>query len=181
MQFHIGILGAHRNAEKTYDLMRRQVWWPTMKQDVHRWWDKCLTCLRFRKQPRKQEAVAVIPSNAECWDEVMIDLEGPNNPADKQGCKYHMTYICCLCHGALLEAGTRASSTEARRMFACCVFRSGRLPSLLRSDRGAEFKNALMAEYAALVGIGHRFGTPWRPMEQGLVEGVHRCKRSLEC
>ena len=73
-----------------------------------------------------------------------------------------------------MESGTRASSAEVRRMFASCVFRSGTLPSLLRSDRGPEMKNALMAEYAALVGIGDRFGTPWRPMEQGLVEGKHR-------
>ena len=30
-----------------------------------------------------------------------------------------------------------------------------------------------MQEYSALVGIGRRFGTPWRPMEQWLVEGAH--------
>ena len=30
-----------------------------------------------------------------------------------------------------------------------------------------------MSEYTSLVGLGHRFGTPWRPMEQGLVEGKH--------
>ena len=58
-------------------------------------------------------------------------------------------------------------------MFACCVFRSGTIPTLLRSDRGPELKNALMAEYTALLGLGRRFGTPWRPMEQGLVEGAH--------
>ena len=58
-------------------------------------------------------------------------------------------------------------------MFARCVFRSGTVPSLLRSDRGPEFKNALMQEYCALLGIGRRFGIPWRPVEQGLVEGVH--------
>ena len=31
-----------------------------------------------------------------------------------------------------------------------------------------------MIEYGALVGLGHRFGTPWRPMEQGLVESKHK-------
>ena len=30
------------------------------------------------------------------------------------------------------------------------------------------------AEYTALVGLNRRFGTPWRPMEQGLVEGAHK-------
>ncbi len=34
--------------------------------------------------------------------------------------------------------------------------------------------NALMAEFTAVLGTGHRFGTPWRPMEQGLVENKHK-------
>ena len=78
--------------------------------------------------------------------------------------------MCCLYHGVLLQC----NASEARLIFARCVFASGAVPSLLRSDRGPEFKNALMQEYCALLGIGRRFGTPWRPVEQGLVEGVHR-------
>ena len=58
-------------------------------------------------------------------------------------------------------------------MFAECMLRSGTIPSLLRSDRGPEFMNELMHEYTACLGIGRHFGTPWRPMEQGLVEGKH--------
>jgi hypothetical protein len=123
--------------------------------------------------PRKQEAVPVIPTGRDCWEEVMIDLEGPSNPADKDRCKYTMTYICCLCQGILIEPGQRLTANETRRMFACCIMRSGTLPTLVRSDRGPELKNALMAEYSSLIGLGHRFGTPWRPMEQGLVESRH--------
>ena len=145
-----------------------------MKKDVQSWWESCLTCLRFRKMPQKQEAVPVVPTNRDCWEEVMIDLEGPSNPADKDGCKYTMTYICCLCHGILIESSARITARETRRMFASCIMRSGTLPTLVRSDRGPELKNALMAEYSALVGLGHRFGTPWRPMEQGLVESRHQ-------
>ena len=48
------------------------------------------------------------------------------------------------------------------------------MPDLLRHDRGAEFKNILMQEYCALVGVGRRLGTPWRPVEQGLVENSHK-------
>ncbi len=123
--------------------------------------------------PKKQEAIPVIPTERDCWEEVMIDLEGPSNPSDKAGCKYTMTYICCLCHGILIESSPRLTANETRRMFACCIMRSGTLPTLVRSDRGPELKNALMAEYCSLVGLGHRFGTPWRPMEQGLVESRH--------
>ena len=90
----------------------------------------------------------------------MVDLEGPSNPADKSGCKYTMTYICCLCQGLLLESAPRITAAEVRRMFANCVMRSGTLPVLLRTDRGPELKNTLMAEYGSMLGLGHRFGTP---------------------
>ncbi|MEC8937001.1 MAG: integrase zinc binding domain-containing protein, partial [Pseudomonadota bacterium] len=173
LQCHTGMLGAHRNADKTTALILRQAWWATIKDDVKKWWQQCITCLRFRRMAQKQEQQAVIPVDAECWEEVMIDLEGPSNPADKQGNKYSMTYICCICHGVLTDRSPVCNSVEARRMFASCMLRSGTIPSLLRSDRGPELKNALMLEYTALIGLGRRFGTPWRPMEQGLVEGAH--------
>ena len=51
----------------------------------------------------------------------MIDLEGPSNPPDKDGNRYTMTYICCLCYGVLLEPGRRLTMTETRRMFATCA------------------------------------------------------------
>ena len=50
---------------------------------------------------------------------------------------------------------------------------------MVRSDQGPEFKNAIMKEYTALLGIGHRFGTAWRPMEQGLVENAHKETQKL--
>ena len=145
-----------------------------MKEDVDRWIEKCLTCLRFRKMPQKTESVPVIRTDAECWEEVMVDLEGPNHTADKDGNIYTMTYICCVCYGILTDAAPKASAAETRRMFANCMFRSGSIPTLVLSDRGAEFKNELMKEYEAIIGIGHRFGTAWRPMEQGLVENKHK-------
>ncbi len=173
LQCHVGVLGAHRNTEKTLNIVSRQAWWSTMRRDLELWIQRCMTCLRFRRMAQKQESPEVVPVDAECWQEVMIDLEGPSNPPDKQGNKYSLTYICRVCRGLLTERSCKCNATEARRMFAVCVFRSGTLPLLL-SDRGPELKNALMSEYSALIGLGHRFGTPWRAMEQGLVEGVHQ-------
>ena len=36
-QCHVGIMGAHRNVEKTVALLSRQVWWQTMRRDVEQW------------------------------------------------------------------------------------------------------------------------------------------------
>ena len=92
---------------------------------------------------QKTPQVPAVPVTAECWEAVMIDLEGPSTPADKSGNIYVMTYICVVCYGVLLEEPTACNRHEARRMFANCMFRSGRVPRMIRSDRGPEFKNAI--------------------------------------
>ena len=145
-----------------------------MKTDVEEWVKDCLTCIRFRKRPMKQEAVAVKPRQLECWQEVMVDMEGPSNPSDKLGNRYVMTYICCLCHGVLLEPCRDLTFSEVRRAFGRCLFRAGTLPTVIRSDRGTEFRSTLIREYLALVGARQKYGTPWRPMEQGIVERSHQ-------
>ena len=71
----------------------------------------------------------------------MIDLEGPNIPPDREGNRHSMTYNCCLCRSLLADRAPKCNATEARRMFARGILRSGTIPSWLRSDRGPEFKN----------------------------------------
>ena len=138
-------------------LVLRRCWWDRVDHDVTRWVDRCLTCIKFRKIAQKAPSPEAVPITAECWEEVMIDLEGPWSPATKSGNRYSMTYICCLCHGLLLEHAPKANAAEARRMFASCMFRSGTIPTLARSDRGPELKNAICESTPPL-----RYGPPIR-------------------
>ena len=110
LQSHVGIFGAHRSAEKTLIIMKRQVFWQSMIKDVERWIDKCMTCIRFRKIPRKQEAVPVVPSGAECWEEILIDLEGPSAL---------VTFTW-----AMVEVFSSAEKTE--KLVGVCIFLLGR-------------------------------------------------------
>ena len=116
-----------------------------MAADIWKWVQACGTCLRYRRVPQKVPSSPSIPSELECWQEVMIDLEGPN-PRDKMGNRYYMTYICCLCHGVLINGMADTTAAEARRAFATCMFRSGTIPTMVRSDQGPEFKNRIMEE-----------------------------------
>ena len=173
-QAHVGVFGGHRLTAQTSDILKRLVWWKGMKADVEKWIGECLVCLRFRKRPTKNQSRGVVRPNVQCWEEVMIDFEGPSNPSDSRGNRYVLTYICCLCHGVLLEPCTDLKHAEVRRAFSRCLFRSGTLPRLVRSDRGIEFRSVLMQEYIALLGARQKFGMAWRPMEQGIVERSHQ-------
>ena len=150
-----------------------------MKEDITAWADECITCIRFRKRPTKQDQVSVKPTHLHPWQEVMIDCEGSSHPTDAQGNAYVLTYYCCLCHGVFLEPMKNLTHSEIRRAFSRCLFRSGVIPKILRSDRGPEFKNLLMQEFTALVGLRHRFGAPWRPVEQAGVERIHQEMQKL--
>jgi len=173
LQAHTGMFGAHRSAEKTLFLLERLVYWDGMREHVQQWTDQCLNCIKGRKRPTKQPAVAVKPAGLHCWQEVMIDCEGPN-PEDRFGNRFSLTYLDCLSHGVLLEPMKNLSHSEVRRAFSRCVFRSRTLPVLLRSDRGQEFRNVLMEEYCALLNMRHRFSMRMRPCEMGPNERVHQ-------
>ena len=67
-------------------------WWEKMSEDIKNWVKQCLTCIRFRQRPTKQETGPVKPTHLHPWQEVMVDCEGTSQPADEQGCTYSLTY-----------------------------------------------------------------------------------------
>ena len=108
-----------------------------------------------------------------CWQEVSVDFEGPNRE-DRWGFRYTLTYLDCLSHAALVEPVRSLSHAEVRRAFGKCIFRSRTLPTLVRSDRGTEFKNAMMAEFLTLLNVQQKFSTAMRPCEMGANERMHQ-------
>ena len=76
LQVHIGAFGGHRLANQTMLILSRVAAWPGDRKDVEKWVEDCMTCLRFRRRPTKQEAKAVMPLDCEAWEEVMVDCEG---------------------------------------------------------------------------------------------------------
>ena len=148
---HSSPLGAHRSADATTALLRRIVWWPHLARDVQSWHDHCVTCAKLRREPRKARQTAVPGSVYDPWQEVVVDMEGPLTPPSIEGHRYIMTYMCNFCGGILLEPVRTLQAAEVRAAFSRCLFRSGTLPVLLRTDRGPEFTNALL-------GIPHSHG-----------------------
>ena len=108
-----------------------------------------------------------------CWQEVSIDCEG-HNREDREGYRDSIMYFCCLSHAVLLEPMRSLTHGDVRKAFMKCVLRSRTLPTLMRLDRGVEFKNALKQELNALLGAEQRFSMALRPYEMGSNERVHQ-------
>ena len=65
-----------------------------------------------------------------------------------------MTYMCNFTGAILLEPAKHLKAQEIRRLFSKCMFRSGTLPVVVRTDRGPEFTNTLMR--GRVPALGHR-------------------------
>ena len=98
LQAHVGIMGAHRNAKKTVMTLAKTCWWKAMLADCEAFTEKCIVCVKGRKKPLKQEAVASKPTRLEAWEEVSVDMEGPMLPPDAQGTRFVMSYLDGLTH-----------------------------------------------------------------------------------
>ena len=177
---HSGALGGHKSSDKTYKVLARTVWWTGMREDVQKWVDRCLVCLKARSRPRKVEAGVSRCFADHCWQEVSVDFEGPNRE-DRWGFRYTLTYLDCLSHAVLVEPVRSLSHAEVRRAFGKCIFRSRTLPTLVRSDRGTEFKNAMMAEFLTLLNVQQKFSTAMRPCEMGANERMHQEVQGSSC
>merc|ERR1712026_204666 len=70
----VGVFGGHRLLDQTMRILKRLVWWSGMRREVAAWIDGCMTCIRFRKRPTKQDAVAVKTRDSNCWEEVMVEI-----------------------------------------------------------------------------------------------------------
>ena len=171
---HVGPMGGHRPADKSAALLLRTCWWSGLVKDVEHFVSRCWQCLQFRKVPQKLPASFIVTGTLGPWQHVVMDCEGPVSPTDRDGYRYVLTYLCSLSGGALFEPLRNLGHSEFRTGFSRCVFRSGTVPARVSSDCGTEMRNAAMAELKALMNIGSRFGTPWRPVEQGAVERQHQ-------
>eukprot|EP00972_Heterocapsa_arctica_P082358 12135835-Heterocapsa_arctica.AAC.1 len=100
---HVGPFGGHKNAAQTAEMLQRLVYWQHVVRDVERWVDRCWTCVQYRRRCSKVQASFIVATTFLPWQEVMVDVEGPSCPPDRDGWCYVLTYSDLLCGGSLLE------------------------------------------------------------------------------
>lgn len=118
-QVHQGTFGGHRSADRTLNILSRSVLWNGIKEDVRKWVEKCVTCLKARSKAKKVTAGASKCLADCCWQEVSVDCEGPNRE-DRWGYRYSITYMDCLSHAVMIEpirSLTHAEAYSGRALF----------------------------------------------------------------
>ena len=167
----------HQSTRKTLDRLQEVYKWPRQRSEVGEYIRRCARCSvhtdKRERPPPTEMPVAHYPAQL-----VGMDMCGPFPPS-RNGNRYLLTVID---HATgWVEARPLATKTAANVLHyleADYIPRFGP-PEVLITDRGLEFRNALVEGYLRHLGVDVRHTTPYHPQTNGKIERFHRTIKAI--
>jgi len=133
---------------------------------------QCPVCQKLSQVATRVNTEPFTSSKMEPMDTVNIDSIG-EVPEDEFGNKYILTVICCFSRFVELYALKDLTARTAARCLLQHIGRYG-APVRIRSDRGPQFANEVIAELLKLVGTEHQLTLAYSSEENGIVERANK-------
>jgi hypothetical protein len=168
---HKSPIGAHQGIENTYQKLKERYYWPGMRNAVKHYIKGCDECQR-RGQPFRKEPLIPIKIG-EPFHRVGIDIKGPL-PITKKENRYIIVAMDYLTKWPEAKATSEAKASDVAKFLHQEIICRHGTPSILLSDRGTPFVNALIKELCEKGEIRHRLTSPYRPQTNGMVERFNR-------
>jgi hypothetical protein len=163
----------HLGAEKMLQRIRREFYWPNLKQEVKNYCQSCDKCFARKTSNISNRAPLGQYLVGEPMERVQIDILGPL-PLTTNGNKYILTM--CDCFTKWVEAiplPNQEASTVAKGFVNEFISRFG-VPLIVHSDQGTNFESNLFQSICKHLHIEKTRTTSLRPQANGNVERFHR-------
>jgi hypothetical protein len=178
---HSGACGGHQSGYATAQrILRAGYFWPTMFKDCIIAVRSCHACQIFDSKTRRppaplQPIVAVGPFAK--WGIDFMQC----NPTSTGGHGYIIVAVDYFTKWAeAMPTLDNTGETAALFFFNHVVARFG-VPQAIVTDHGSHFRNHMMVELAAKLGLSHDSSTPYYPQANGQVEAINKVlKRMLQ-
>ena len=168
------ISGGHFAVEKTLARIRQRFWWPTMRTDVEKKIQWCLTCAA-RSTGGKKRVAGLVPFKVGIrFNTLAADILGPVTLAAKSRAKHILVMTDLFTKYAISVPLVSTDSAEvAREIVENWVLKFG-APNILHTDQGKNFGSNLILEICRLLGIDKSRTSPYHPQGNGQVERHNR-------
>ena len=154
-------------------LYHKNWWWPKLRDDINSVLADCDACCRYTVTTAGFHPASFVTSTGP-WNHIQIDCS-VHLPASDDGFTTLLVIIDVFSGFALLRP-IRTNSAEIIANELWSVFSIFGLPRIIQSDNGSEFVNAVVRCLVKLIGVEHRFISPYNPRADGKVE---RCIGSV--
>jgi hypothetical protein len=162
----------HQAWENTYNLMKRKVYWPAMRQDAKDWLTQCYEC-RSRKVPGQPQTALHPLRVQDVFRRWHLDNTGPF-PESGAGNKYTIT----ACDAASKWFVAKAVPEISARQHAIFIYEELAMqfgyPEEIVTDQGSAFDNEVLKEFLSILHTKYRRTTPYHPRSNGQVERAHK-------
>ena len=169
---------SHPGLHASRRLISRSFVWEGLSKDVNLWSQSCLDCQISKVQTHIKSSIQHIPVPGRRFSHIHVDLVG----SLPQSCGHTFLFTIVDRTSGWPEAIPLLPKTAeecAKALLRSWIPTFG-VPSVITSDRGAQFTSSILTYLCKFLGIIHSPTTSFHPQSNGLVERFHhRLKVSL--
>lgn len=169
-KIHKGL--GHFGPQATYDLVKTQGWWPSMKQDIQQWVKSCMECQLHTMGKSKNSFLKPLDYNISPFSRWALDFVGPL-PTSTDGSRWILTGIEYVTRWPIARALKDATAGEVAKFIYEEIVTKFGCPVEILTDQGANFNAACLKEYMSNMSIKHLRTSGYHPRTNGLNEKLN--------
>ena len=174
-RYHIKILQllhndlGHQGIDRTLDLLRERVYWPTMTQDASSWVKQCRCCQVAKGdynilKPKYGHLIAHNPLDLVCLDFTKVD-------PSKGGKENILVMTDAFTKFSVAVTTNNQQALTVAKALVERWFHVYGIPSRIHSDQGKSFDNKIIDALCKMYGVKRTMTSPYNP------QGNSQCKR----
>ncbi|BHF60333.1 hypothetical protein SprV_0100329700 [Sparganum proliferum] len=163
---------SHPGSRATDKLVSDCFVWPEMHKDLKAWTRACLGCQRNKVQRHNKAPIGTFPTPDARFSHIHLDIVGPLPLSN--GCSYLLTCVDRFTRWPeAIPLPDVAAPTVVEAFLSRWVAIFG-APSIITTDRGAQFESHLFQSLLSFLGCTRIRTTAYHPTANGMVERFHR-------
>jgi RNase H-like domain found in reverse transcriptase/Reverse transcriptase (RNA-dependent DNA polymerase)/Integrase zinc binding domain/Chromo (CHRromatin Organisation MOdifier) domain/Retroviral aspartyl protease len=177
---HDAAIAGHLGFEKTYDAVRRSVYWPRIARDTKEYVATCESCQRNKaSHQRPAGLLQPLESPSQRWETVTMDFI-VQLPKTARGSDSVVVFVDKLSKQVHFVANkTTDSAADVARLFFDNVFRLHGMPTTIVSDRDTKFTSRFWKELHRLMDTKLAMSTAFHPQTDGQTERANQTLESI--
>ena len=177
---HDSTTAGHFGFQKTYDNLRRFVYWPNIAKDTKQYVATCEKCQRNKaSQERPAGLLQPLPIPSQRWEVVTMDFIGPLPATDRKfdAITVFVDKLTKLAH--FVPSTTSATAVDVAHQFFDNIFKLHGLPTSIISDRDTRFTSRFWQELHKLLDVKLALSTAYHPQTDGQTEVMNKTLKTM--
>ncbi|GJJ75505.1 hypothetical protein EMPS_07863 [Entomortierella parvispora] len=177
---HDSATAGHFGFQKTYDNLRRFVYWPHIAKDTQQYVATCERCQRNKdSQDRPAGLLQPLPISSQRWEVVTMDFIGPLPPTARNFDAITVFVDKLTRQAHFVPSTTSATAVDVAHQFFDNIFKLHGTPTSIVSDRDTRFTSRFWQELHRLMDVKLALSTAYHPQTDGQTEVMNKTLKTM--